>query len=222
MSAMGSVEVRFTTEAEVTLALSRCDPDAVVIILFSSLESVEEAVRWGLTIHRLNVGHLPEAPGRTPIHPAVHLGPADFDRIERLQAQGVEVFVQPLPQDKAVRMPRKKEAPAAPAGPPKVSSRVSARLPVVNAKGLHLRAAHLLAHLAGNLPCEVQIGNDGAMVNAKSLLGLTTLGATFGTVLDVVVEGPDAGLAMEQIKALFESGFGEGADVPPARRKGEA
>jgi phosphocarrier protein len=84
-------------------------------------------------------------------------------------------------------------------------------LRVVNERGLHLRAAHALAHLAANLQENVQVAHGPDFVNAKSLLGLTTLGATCGTVLDVVVTGPDPAGAMDKLRALFASGFDEGA-----------
>lgn len=208
MSAMGLVDVRFVAETEVGPALAACDPHLAVIVLFSDLEGVEAAVEAGLEIDRLNLGHVPEGPGRTEVLPPVHLGPADFEIIERLQAKGLEVFMQPLPNDRATVIPRRSsERPSSSPPPP---SRAEARLRVVNDRGLHLRAAHVLAHLAGGLPCEVQIGYPNQMVNAKSLLGLTTLGATCGTLLDVHVDGADAAGALGRIRDLFATGFDEG------------
>lgn len=245
MSAMGEAEVRFTTELEAAAELERCDPAAPVIVLFSSLEDALRAVQAGLRVDRLNVGHVPEAPGRMPMHPAVHLGPPDYSVIEHLQARGTFVFVQPLPQDKAIEVARRPSTPPAGAdsGPRRRDSdpdrlravldgapatdgllaldgqtdheakRIGEQLRVVNAKGLHLRAAHRLAHLAGKLPCEVRVASDdGGSVNAKSLLGLTTLGATCGTLLEVEVEGAEAEASMRAIRDLFATGFDEGAD----------
>jgi phosphotransferase system HPr (HPr) family protein len=218
MSAMGSVSVRFIGEADARQELARCSPDQTVLMLFSTLEAVEAALAAGLTVPRLCIGHVPEGAGRTPLHPAVHLGPSDLDTIERIQKRGTEVVIQPLPQDKAVVVPRRTHDEVEQKPP---VSRAQGRFSVVNTRGLHLRAAHVLAQLAATLPCEVQIGNDGAMVNAKSLLGLTTLGAACGSLLDVVVEGPDAPGALEKIRACFADGFSEGADhATVARRKG--
>ena len=210
MSAMGLVDVRFTHESSVAASLQACSPDAVVIVLFSSIESALEASQSGLQIDRLNVGHVPEGPGRTEVHPAVYLGPRDFEVIDALQGLGVEVFVQPLPNDKATVVPRRSEAPE-PEAPPEITRMVEA-LRVVNERGLHLRAAHVLAHAAAALPCSVMVAGDGPPVNAKSLLGLTTLAATCGTLLEVTVEGPDAAASMDKLRALFASGFEEGVD----------
>jgi phosphocarrier protein len=88
---------------------------------------------------------------------------------------------------------------------------IKATLEVVNERGLHLRAAHVLAQLASKLEADVSVGKGTNLVNAKSLLGLTTLGATCGTKLDVVVTGAGARGAMEAIRDLFATGFYEGA-----------
>ena len=82
-------------------------------------------------------------------------------------------------------------------------------LEVVNERGLHLRAAHVLAALCNELPVDIRVGRGGEMVNAKSLLGLTTLGAARGSRLTVVVSGEGAEPAMARIRELFEAGFHE-------------
>jgi phosphotransferase system HPr (HPr) family protein len=215
LSAMGAVDVRFSDETNANFVLSESPNPALV--LFSTLESVERAVDAGLEVDRLNIGHLPEAPGRMPVHPAVHIGPRDLEVVHRLEGRGIEVFVQPLPTDKAQPAIRQRPSMAPPSAKP---TKALATVRVVNAKGLHLRAAHLLAHLAGTLPCEVHIGlQRGDPVNAKSLLGLTTLGAGCGTLLEVSVEGFDSQQSMDQIKTLFASGFEEGVDWTPDQDK---
>lgn len=228
MSAMEAVEVVFVEEAEAATALAALSSAGVrVIVLFSTLAAVETARAHGLQISTLNVGHVPKAPGREELHPAVHLGPEERACVRRLEAGGVRVLVQPLPDDapqapaaSQVVAPPRPAAPTAPPSPelrPTVSAPVagprerrSAVLEVVNERGLHLRAAHVLAHLAGRLSADVEVGFDGVKVNAKSLLGLTTLGAGLGSRLEVVVDGPGAAEGMEAIRDLFASGFGEG------------
>lgn len=207
MSAMGLVDVRFYDESELAGPLAECDSELMVIVMFSTIEGVERARKAGLSIDRVNIGHIPEGEGRREIHPAVHLGPADFEVIDRLQAMDIEVYIQPLPSDRATVIPRTSSKP-----PPQRSAaaKLQTKLRVVNDRGLHLRAAHILAQLVTTLPCAVTIGHEGNHVNAKSLLGLTTLGATCGTMLVVDVEGPDAANALDQIRTLFASGFEEG------------
>ncbi|MCK6547693.1 HPr family phosphocarrier protein [Myxococcota bacterium] len=232
MSAM-ETPLSFVREEDARATVHRIPPSSPVIVLFSSLAGAERAINGGLDVAELNIGHLPEDDDRTRVLPAVHLGPSDLQVIRRLQRRGVAVYIQPLPRDP--RLPPPAEVGGAPADPPQTTQppparrssllprpgsvapaapagvdRVQAKLRVVNERGLHLRAAHALAHLAASLPQNVQVANGPDFVNAKSLLGLTTLGATWGTMLDVVVTGPGARAAMDKITSLFATGFGEG------------
>lgn len=219
LSAMGGAEVRFANEPAAAEMLARCPVDRVVLVLFSDLESAERALMAGVAMQRLVIGHLPQGPGRTPLHPSVHLGPDDLAVVHRLEIAGVDVLVQPLPSDKAQRprgrTPSMISTPpprSSPAEPPAVTIARKA-LKVVNQRGLHLRAAHALAQLATGLECEVTLGLDGEIVNGKSLLGIATLGATCGTIVEVETSGVGAGPALAEIERLFASGFGEGVDA---------
>lgn len=224
---MSAMDVPIQFLAENSPLLSELNDPVPKIILFASLASAERALSAGLPMRELIIGHLPEAHGRVALLPAVHLGADDRASIRRLEKKGVAVFVQPLPRDDKSRV-QEMEAVAARHITPRMHSevrpqetpvklqRVSAKLRVVNERGLHLRAAHALAHLAATLQENVQVANGPDFVNAKSLLGLTTLGATCGTVLEVVVIGPDPEAAMTRIRALFSTGFEEG--VKPGLR----
>ncbi len=218
MSAMDAVEVVFTSETKVAAAMKSIVVDRPAIVLFSSLDSALAALRFGLHFDELNLGHVPSAPNRAEVHPSVHLGESDYAVITAIEGRGVRVVVQPLPDDER-RTPHGESVlsmPSAPAAPVEEEEEeeeetiVRGQLEVVNERGLHLRAAHVFARLAGSLEADVEVGRDGTMVNAKSLLGLTTLGAARGSKLDVMVRGPGAREAFERIKALFASGFDEG------------
>ncbi|GMV90792.1 MAG: hypothetical protein AMXMBFR82_05700 [Candidatus Hydrogenedentota bacterium] len=56
---------------------------------------------------------------------------------------------------------------------------------------------------------DVHISLNGHRVNAKSIMGLLTLAAAQGSVLQVTCSGPDAEEAMKAVRDLIESGFGE-------------
>lgn len=216
MSAMDAAEVRFTSEKDVRHMLPEVANDTAAIVLFSSLESALAALRHGLQFAELNLGHVPSSEDRKPIHPAVYLAESDYAVVNAIEGRGVRVVVQPLPTDTrrtvdGEELPAVSDAPEPDVAPEPVSEKLTAKLEIVNERGLHLRAAHVLAALAGKLEPSVQIGKDGNFVNAKSLLGITTLAATCGTVVDVIVEGPNAADAMAQLRALFASGFDEGA-----------
>lgn len=81
---------------------------------------------------------------------------------------------------------------------------------ITNELGLHLRAAQKLVQVAGQFRSEINVLSNGKESSAKSILGLTMLGAECGTRLELVALGPDAEAAIEAICQLVVSQFGEG------------
>ena len=201
--------VDFVAEDDVAAAVA--ESQVSTIVLFSCLQGVEKALAGGLSMSALNVGHIPAGPGREQYLPAIFLGADELAAIERIQNLGVQVVLQSLPDDNPMVIEPPPDAPSS-----EDSTHAEAELEIVNERGLHLRAAHVLAAQCNQLPNDVEIGRDGFMVNAKSLLGLTALGAAAGTRLTVVVKGPGAGKALETLRELFASGFKEG--VAPGRK----
>lgn len=86
---------------------------------------------------------------------------------------------------------------------------VSETLTVTNKLGIHARPAAALVKTVLPYNSEVFITYQGNRVNAKSIMGLLTLAATRGTRLTISCKGPDAHAALEAVRNLFESGFGE-------------
>jgi phosphocarrier protein len=82
---------------------------------------------------------------------------------------------------------------------------------IVNALGLHARAAAQLVKLANRFPCDVFLVKDGQEVNGKSIMGVLMLAATQGSVIAVRTEGTDAESALKAIGELVAAGFGEGS-----------
>ena len=74
---------------------------------------------------------------------------------------------------------------------------------VSNKKGLHARPAALLVQLVDRLNVSVTIQKNQEKVNGKSIMGLLTLGAQFGTVLKLIVEGDNAQEAIDEIEKFF-------------------
>lgn len=81
----------------------------------------------------------------------------------------------------------------------------------MNQKGLHVRAAMALVDRAKQFRSEIEIGRDGRMVSAKSILGVMTLGAEVGSRLVLAAAGDDAAEALEGLAALVAAKFGEEA-----------
>ncbi len=84
-------------------------------------------------------------------------------------------------------------------------------LAVVNAKGLHLRAASELVKLTSALDCRVSLSNGVIEVDGKSILGVAALGAAKGSQVQVRCDGDGESAALERIADLFARGFYEDA-----------
>jgi phosphocarrier protein HPr len=80
---------------------------------------------------------------------------------------------------------------------------------VVNLAGIHARPAAALVKLAARFSCEIEVGKDGLMVNAKSIMGVMMLAAEHGSDLHIRCMGADASDACEALAALVASGFEE-------------
>ena len=87
---------------------------------------------------------------------------------------------------------------------------VETEFQVVNALGLHARAAAQLVKVANKFGCDVTVSKDGQNVNGKSIMGVLMLAATHGSTILIKTDGDDAQTAMEAIAKLVEDGFGEG------------
>ena len=80
---------------------------------------------------------------------------------------------------------------------------------IKNKLGLHARAAAKLTQLASKFPCDVQAGNEGQLVNAKSVMGLLLLCGSKGTSLIIEADGDRAEEAVQAIGELIDARFGE-------------
>ncbi len=80
---------------------------------------------------------------------------------------------------------------------------------IVNALGLHARAAAKLTQTAARYASEVWVSRKGRRVNAKSIMGVMMLAAGKGSTISIEAEGEDAAAAIEAIRALIAARFGE-------------
>jgi phosphocarrier protein HPr len=85
----------------------------------------------------------------------------------------------------------------------------SVDITITNKLGLHARASAKLT--ASKFKSEIFIARGSRRVNAKSIMGVMMLAAGLGTTVTVDAEGADADRALEEIVALFNDKFGEGA-----------
>ena len=82
-------------------------------------------------------------------------------------------------------------------------------LKIQNKAGLHARPAAMFVQTANQYQSIIKIRNGEREVNAKSIIGIMTLGASHGAMVTVSAEGDDAGQALSGLRALVEGNFGE-------------
>ena len=83
-------------------------------------------------------------------------------------------------------------------------------LRIINKLGLHARAASKLVSVASAYEAEITLSQNGQEVSGKSIMGVMMLGASRGTELEVIADGPDEEAAADALAELVEDRFGEG------------
>jgi phosphocarrier protein len=86
---------------------------------------------------------------------------------------------------------------------------VSREVKIINSIGLHARPATFFIQKANCFNCNVWVEKDDRKVNAKSLLGVLSLGIAKGMTINIIAEGTDEDVALESLCALIDSGFEE-------------
>ncbi|HBF9299771.1 TPA: HPr family phosphocarrier protein [Clostridioides difficile] len=80
---------------------------------------------------------------------------------------------------------------------------------IKNASGLHARPAGMFVKKAAEFKSTVEVVAKDKTVNAKSIMGIMSLGLARGEELKLVVNGEDEEVALAAMVELVESGFGE-------------
>ena len=80
---------------------------------------------------------------------------------------------------------------------------------VQNQVGLHARPATFFIQKANEFKSSIWVEKEDRRVNAKSLLGVLSLGIMGGTTIRILAGGPDEETAVDELVKLVESGFAE-------------
>jgi len=83
------------------------------------------------------------------------------------------------------------------------------KLTVINATGLHARPANVFVQAAQQYDCDISVKKGENSVDAKSILGILTLGAGKGSEIVITAQGKDENEAIETLTELIETGFDE-------------
>lgn len=82
---------------------------------------------------------------------------------------------------------------------------------VQNQVGLHARPATFFIQKANEFKSSIWVEKEDRRVNAKSLLGVLSLGIVGGTPIRIIADGADEQQAVDSLVELVESGFAENA-----------
>ncbi len=85
----------------------------------------------------------------------------------------------------------------------------SKEVTVNNQVGLHARPATFFIQRANEFKSSIWIEKEARKVNAKSLLGVLSLGITKGTQINILADGADEEAAVNSLVELVESNFAE-------------
>ncbi|MDF2686864.1 MAG: Phosphotransferase System HPr (HPr) Family [Clostridia bacterium] len=80
---------------------------------------------------------------------------------------------------------------------------------VTNPVGLHARPATFFIQKANEFKSSIWVERDERRVNAKSLLGILSLGITKGVKIDIIADGVDEEAAIDGLIILLESNFAD-------------
>lgn len=78
-----------------------------------------------------------------------------------------------------------------------------------NQVGLHARPATFFIQKANEFKSNIWIEKDDRKVNAKSLLGVLSLGIVKGTSVNLIADGSDEKEALNTLESLINSDFSE-------------
>jgi phosphocarrier protein len=80
---------------------------------------------------------------------------------------------------------------------------------VVNRAGIHARPASLIVGLTKDFKSSIHFEQGSNRINAKSILGIITLGAVYNSEIKITAEGEDEREALARLLHLFASKFEE-------------
>ncbi len=85
----------------------------------------------------------------------------------------------------------------------------SKEVQVLSQVGLYARPATFFIQKANEFKASIWVEKEERKVNAKSLLGVLSLGIVGGTSIKIIVDGSDEKDALDSLVALVESGFAD-------------
>ncbi len=86
---------------------------------------------------------------------------------------------------------------------------ISREVTIKNNVGLHARPATFFIQKANSFKSSIWVEREDRRINAKSLLGVLSLGIVKGMTITIIADGQDEEEAVEGLAALVDAGFNE-------------
>lgn len=86
---------------------------------------------------------------------------------------------------------------------------ISRSVTINNSVGLHARPATFFVQKANCYKSSIWVEKEDCRVNAKSLLGVLSLGISKGTDITIIADGNDEAEAIDGLATLVDGEFGE-------------
>ena len=86
---------------------------------------------------------------------------------------------------------------------------IQQQVTIINKLGLHARAAAKFVSCASAFSSAVRVGQEGNLVDGKSIMSIMMLAAAKGATLELEIEGNDERHALDALVQLIENRFDE-------------
>lgn len=80
---------------------------------------------------------------------------------------------------------------------------------IINKLGLHARASAKFVSTANKFQSHIEVIKGSQTINGKSIMGVMLLAATQGTLITLIIDGPDEEEMHQAIVSLINNRFGE-------------
>ncbi len=85
----------------------------------------------------------------------------------------------------------------------------SRQVVITNTNGLHAKPASFFTQKANCYKSSIWVEKGDRKVNAKSLLGVLSLGIAKGMTITLIADGPDEDIALDGLATAIDVGFAE-------------
>ena len=84
---------------------------------------------------------------------------------------------------------------------------IKQKVTVLNRAGIHARPASVIVQAISKFQAHIEFQTEQETINAKSIMGVMTLGAGYKSTITIVADGKDEKVAVAVLVKLFQNHF---------------